>query len=486
MPNRDRIRVWKDKNYRRSFSTIESALAAGFLWTLAVGSSLAQSPLPSEQPIRIAIEANKMTPIAIRVQPKATCTLSGVNFPRKIFANDEGIIRLEVRPKQEANGIIQLECAGEDGVLKAYPVGLEVTSNAGDLEATRNNMKPLMESKPGTVRPALARDPMAYTQEELLAGGYGRRPDPRTEPDEYAHWLRAVTHPSTIVPPRQVASPQSNGPNENLFWNPRWSGGIAGNPSGAFAGTDSPSYYYYFWYASAEWTVPQAFAEGTFWNNSNASTWAGFGGFRGDTYLWQAGTEEWTQSAFWFEISGYHAWTQEVPAQSQQQNIPNFSVNNGDEIYAEVYMCDPTTNAETPYENNYALCAHVHNYTQNEDVYIPYFFTIFVTGPQNAEAIQERPLNRSGGQNDYAQFNAFNFMSTNVCAIDFLLPNDAVWCNSISPHAGGLIPGPSPFSITMAQIGSPSHKIGQSCIADDNGTCDDSGYFVHVWWDAHN
>jgi hypothetical protein len=189
MPNRDRIRVWKDKNYRRSFSTIESALAAGFLWTLAVGSSLAQSPLPSEQPIRIAIEANKMTPIAIRVQPKATCTLSGVNFPRKIFANDEGIIRLEVRPKQEANGIIQLECAGEDGVLKAYPVGLEVTSNAGDLEATRNNMKPLVESKPGTVRPALARDPRAYTQEELLAGGYGRRPDPRTEPDEYAGFV---------------------------------------------------------------------------------------------------------------------------------------------------------------------------------------------------------------------------------------------------------------------------------------------------------
>jgi hypothetical protein len=229
-----------------------------------------------------------------------------------------------------------------------------------------------------------------------------------------------------------------------------------------------------------------AFAEGTFWNNSNAVTWAGFGGFRGDTYLWQAGTEEWTQSAFWFEISGYDAWTQEVPAQSQQQTIANFSVNNGDDIYVEVYMCDPTTNAETPYENNYALCAHVHNYTQNEDVYIPYFFTIFVTGPQNAEAIQERPLNRSGGQNDYAQFNAFNFMSTNVCAIDFLLPNDAVWCNSISPHAGGLIPGPSPFRITMAQIGSPSHKIGQSCIADDNGTCDDSGYFVHVWWDAHN
>ena len=192
-----------------------------------------------------------------------------------------------------------------------------------------------------------------------------------------------------------------------------------------------------------------------------------------------------TQTAFWVEISGYNAWTEEVPAQSEQ-TIANFSVNNGDDIYAEVYMCDPTTFDETPYENNFALCAHVHNYTQNEDVDIPYFFTLFVTGPQNAEAIQERPVNGSGGQNDYAQFNAFNFGTTNVCSVDFLQPNGAVWCNSISSHASGLIPGPSPFSTTMAQIGSPSHKIGQSCIADVNGTCDDNGYFIHVWWDAHN
>jgi hypothetical protein len=358
------------RNYRLSFSALELAFAAELFWTLMVGPSLAQS-LPSEQAIRIRIAADKVTPIAVRVQPKATCTLSGVNSPRKIFANDEGIIRLEVRPKQEANGVIQIECAGEDGVLKVYPVGLEVTSNTDELEATRNNMKPLMESKPGTVRPGLARDPMAYTQEELLAGGYGRRPDPQTESDRYAHWLRAATDPSTVVSPRQVASPQSNGPNENEAWGPGWSGGIAGNPSGAYPGTSSPSYYYYFWYASAEWIVPQAFAEGTFWNNSNASTWAGFGGYRGDTYLWQAGTGEWTQSTFWFEISGYNAWTEEVAAgaQGSQQTIANFSVNNGDDVYAEVYMCNPPY-FETPYENNFALCAHIHNYTQNEDVLI--------------------------------------------------------------------------------------------------------------------
>lgn len=227
--------------------------------------------------------------------------------------------------------------------------------------------------------------------------------------------------------------------------------------------------------------MPQAFAEATFWNNSNASTWAGFGGTGGDDYLWQAGTGEWTQSAFWFEISGYNAWTEEVPAQSQQ-NIANFGVNNGDDIYVEVYMCDPNTSTVTPFENNLALCAHVHNYTQNEDVYpSPYYFNAFVTTPQHAEAIQERPTNGNGGQNDYAQFNAFNFISTNVCAADFLQGLFVGGCNSISPHWIGLIPGPSPFSTTMFQIGSPSHPIGQSCIADYNGNCDDSGYYVHVW-----
>jgi hypothetical protein len=223
MLTKDKTRAWKDNNYRLGPRAIESAFAVGVLWTLTVGSALAQSPLPSEQvpseqAVHIAIAANKVTPIAIRVQPKATCTFSGPDSSRRIFANDEGVLRLEVRPKQAANGRIQFECVGEHGALKAYPIELEVTTNAADVEATRTNMKLLMESKPGKLRPALARDPMSYTQDELRAGGYDRRPDPQVDPDRYTHWLRAVTQPSTIVSPRQVASPYRNGPNENQSW----------------------------------------------------------------------------------------------------------------------------------------------------------------------------------------------------------------------------------------------------------------------------
>jgi hypothetical protein len=47
------------------------------------------------------------------------------------------------------------------------------------------------------------------------------------------------------------------GPNENKVWGPNRSGGLAGNPRGAWP----QSRLAYFWFASAEWKVPQLFAE---------------------------------------------------------------------------------------------------------------------------------------------------------------------------------------------------------------------------------
>jgi hypothetical protein len=457
-----------------------AALAfATTLLPILVSTSSQAAPVRWAAAIHLAVAPHAETPLAIQVQPKATCTLPEGNPVQKIFANDEGVVRMNVRPTREATGTFRLECRGEDGALVAFPVELAVTSDPGALAATKAQIKPFLESKPGTLRRALVGDPMAYSQEELLAGGYGQRPDPMKEPNRYAHWLRAVTEPSTVVSSRQVAGSERNGPNENLLWASNWSGGLAGNPSGAWP----ESSFSYFWYASAEWNVPQVFAESNFANQSNAGTWAGFGGTNGD-YLWQAGTGEWTQSIFWFQISGYNAWTQVPPSQSQQQNISNFNVNNGDDVYAEVFICNPTNGAENPtFESYVGLCAHVHNYTQNEDSFISMWFSEFAF-LQNAEVIQERPVNGSGGQIDYAQFNPFNFISTDVCATDG--HNFVGGCNPISPHAGGIIPGPSPFSITMVQIGSPSHIIGQSCIANYSGACDDNGYFVRVWWDAHN
>jgi hypothetical protein len=446
--------------------------------------SQAAEPIRSAPAIHVAIAANAETPIAVQVQPKATCTFLDGDPTRKIFANDEGVIRMNVRPKQEGTGTISLECMGEDGARVVYPVELAPTSHPGILAATRARMKPLFESNPGTVRPALPGDPMAYTQGELLAGGYGRRPDPATEADRYAHWLRAVTEPSTIVSSRQVEGPGSNGPNDNPSWGPRWSGGVAGNPLGAWPKSRGA----YFWYASAEWRVPQVFAESNAWNQSNASTWAGLGsGNTAADFLWQAGTEEWTQSLLWFQVAGYNAWTQLFPYQQTQQNISNFNVNNGDDIYVEVFVCDLGTGWENPtFYGNYGLCAHLHNYTQKEEPPIirmswpPVFPRL-----QQAEVIQERPNNSFGGQNDYAQFNAFNFLSTLVCASDGR--NFVGGCNPISLNGPpSLIPGPSPFSVQMDGIGSASHRIGESCLADHYGNCDNNGDYVRVWWDAHS
>ncbi len=174
-------------------------------------SSLAAAPVRSAAAIHLAVAADAETPIALQVQPKATCTILEGNPAQKIVANDEGVVRVNVRPTKEATGTISLECTGEDGARVAYPVELAVTHDASALAATKTQMEPL-KSKPGTLRQALAGDPIAYTQEQLLAGGYGRRPDPVTEADRFAHWLRAATATSTIVSSRLVAVPQTQRP----------------------------------------------------------------------------------------------------------------------------------------------------------------------------------------------------------------------------------------------------------------------------------
>jgi hypothetical protein len=423
------------------------------------------SAVHTQSALHLALETSATTPVAIRVMPRAACTIAEGDPSRRIPANDEGVIRFLVTPKHEGTATISLSCRGETGATATYPVELTGTSDVEAIRATKIAMDELNKSKPGTLRPALAGDPMSYSQEELVAKGYGTRPDPVQHADRYAHWLRAVSQPTTLVIHRDVATPQTNGPNENLWFQSSWSGGVAGNPGGPNA---------FFYYASAEWIVPQVFAESSIGNQSNASTWAGVGGTNGD-WLWQAGTEEWTQSFLWFESAGYNSWTENWPFESQQNS--SVSVNNGDDIFVEVYLCDFPSTAMDPFGTS--MCAHIHNYTQNQDD----FRIIAIptgAGLLNAEVIQERPTQGSS-QNDYAQFNAFNFTSTSVCAsADTSLGT----CNAIG--AVGNFIGPSPFSTRMAQIGSAEHLIGRSCMADSNGNCTDNGSFVRVSWAAHN
>ncbi len=61
----------------------------------------------------------------------------------------------------------------------------------------------------GTDRPALAGDPLSYSQSELIQAGYGLRPDPEKEPAAYSRWLAAAQGPGRMLEAKRP-SPHSH------------------------------------------------------------------------------------------------------------------------------------------------------------------------------------------------------------------------------------------------------------------------------------
>jgi hypothetical protein len=304
----------------------------------------------------------------------------------------------------------------------------------------------------------------------LLLNGYGRRPDPTLHPDHYAIWLRAALQPGTVVSGPGLLGDSSNNPNSNPSFSGNWSGPIDSN-DGVQADRFNDSWAYFH--------VPQAYAESGAFNYTHASTWAGLGG-TGSEILWQAGVEEWTQNYFYAQASYYQTWWQLAPMQSTQNNL--YNVNNGDYSYNEVWVCDKTTLEDTqPYTANAILCAEVDDYSipmywfSNPGVYGGVDYSCAPGGVCSqanfgtTEVIQEWPSSQSYG---YAQFNKFGFLEAGGCA----------WI------AGCFNIGTSddPELTTMSQIGSPSHVIGGSCMADNSGNCNGQPLAPWVWWNSHN
>ena len=145
-----------------------------------------------------------------------------------------------------------------------------------------------------------------------------------------------------------------------------------------------------------------------------------------------------------------------------------FSVNNGDDITAEVWIGDRTNGcALTNSNSNASLYVFLRDNSSNQTTsgfWTGNFATTWPTEFNRAEAIQEW---NNGGSQDYAQFNGFNF--------------EQGWDATSSLAERNMGISDSTF---MTQIGSSSHSEGGSCVA--TGTvCSDSGTAVRVWWNSH-
>ncbi len=428
--------------------------------------------------VTLAVQPNVATTVYVQVLPKSKCLFGDGTSSEglHLYAFENGIVHFDLTPPQSSATTLYIDCQGLDGTSMRYPVVLSPTADSGAISATQASFGTLAQSKNGTPRPSLTGDPMSYTQGQLLTQGYGRRPDPLKAPARYAEWLQYAQQPGTIVSSLTIPGDVSNGVDENKLYN-EFSGG--GGWSGAVDTTFEGDLMVD---ALAEWYVPQGIAESC-WNCfSNASTWAGLGGWF-DQPLWQAGTEEDTSNVSGFKSSSYGAWYQLWPNHTSD-TVLSMSVNNGNQIAAEVWVCDPANDYEDtePWTSGSKLCGYLANYSQGEYWTPNGVYTCTGTGGLcngsgtsfgTAEVIQEWNNN---GKNDYTAFNAYKFIYTYAA--------DMPEYGNFSYGLG--VSGSDPFTTTMYQIGSTSHTIGSSCIGDSTPVCDDSGQYLWVWWNARD
>jgi hypothetical protein len=145
------------------------------------------------------------TRISVQVAPGSVCDLYHPSAPDHRFqldADDRGIVRFHAKARADAGPVeLNLACKRPGQSDEMYTVSLTADGRLARLP--EEDEPPL-----GERRAPLEGDPMLPSNEELLAGGYPRRPNPDKEPARYARWLDIVLRPYTVVPIRRVAHPR--------------------------------------------------------------------------------------------------------------------------------------------------------------------------------------------------------------------------------------------------------------------------------------
>jgi hypothetical protein len=308
---------------------------------------------------RYTVAPGQLSQITLKTFPDAACIVrrEGETNPdlcMRLYADDEGWIRFYVRPSVQqdapAKFVIESEAGG-----KVVKLPLELRAHyVPTSELPNPPVEPVDLPRPGDrIRPALPVDDLfRIPVEELIQRGYPIRPDPEKAPGAFNTWRRAVSIPTTIIEPHQVARPefappvppmppahppQGGGGSAALY--PitalNWSGYAVYNGSG----TDL---------VIGTWRVPTILGVETgFSNNVYSSCWVGLDGFCPNQPpppgldLVQAGTQHDVWEILGWTFITFFAWTEFLPHQTAEKQISNFPVNFGDEIHAQVWVGNP-------------------------------------------------------------------------------------------------------------------------------------------------
>ena len=295
-----------------------------------------------------------------------------------VSADQDGVARfLAVRPILPGSlDRWALDCTDPNGSSHTYSVDLrsEETFAPRPFDPVLANL---------AFRPGLSRDPLSYTQQELLQGGYGLRPDPNQNPDGYQRWLAAASAPayqlrslrsapsSSRPRPVHLASAPSTAPEldptvagtaprlspkvvNTRPWQPgsgaRWSGA---QMFGSYQKNATLAKTYSYIENEASWNVPSVTWGGFEWfSPTQMSIWNGLDWSKTIPPLLQA--ETWVYS--FGPVASYSINHQGFGHVTCPTNAPNctkpgddnaaitFTPKAGDSIYAQEYYCDAKGN----------------------------------------------------------------------------------------------------------------------------------------------
>lgn len=291
-------------------------------------------------------------------------------------SDEDGVVRfLAVRPAQpDSVTRLALDCTDSSGSIQTYSVDLR-----SDDTFTPRPFDPSLTTL--AIRPALTRDPLSYTQEELIQGGYGLRPDPNQNPDGYHRWLAAASTPAyklrshrTSPSPassRQGPIPRPSAPaivpeiasNVHINLSNFWTGAIL---TGSYQKGATAAKTYSYLVNEATFNVPSVYP-GVYNTGATAMTiWNGL-----DNVFQAIVDVNTTATTAVFgihhqDIASPQKWTK-CPAATPCTNPGNdtaaitFTPNAGDAIYAEEWYCDAKGNQNL--RGGYA-CTHMLDETQ--------------------------------------------------------------------------------------------------------------------------
>jgi len=219
------------------------------------GSASAQQPaLRSTAPEKgFTIAANAHTPMVLRTEPHAACDMhpSGINDPAhnlKVYANADGYVKVHLTATQESQDVhVQLDCATGNAVT-IHPVHFHTgPSPTADMPAPESSVPMTTGAR---VVPALTEEAAKQlSDDEVVSLGYPPRPDAETAAEQYAHWLRMVSGPLTVIPPHSVNTERVHAAEgvistTSLTSAKRWSGFVAQRTWHSFMGV------------TGQWNVP--------------------------------------------------------------------------------------------------------------------------------------------------------------------------------------------------------------------------------------